>query len=59
MSTSLRWLDHVHPMNDGRIPKNMLYGELAAGRPSVGRPVLRYEDVCKRDLKAADINLNY
>ena len=55
----LRWLGHVRRMNDGRIPKDMLYGELATGHRSVGRPVLRYKDVCKRDLKAADIDLNY
>ena len=44
-------------MEDGRIPKNFLYGELASGKRSVGRPQLRYKDVCKRDLKALDINI--
>ena len=43
-------------MEDGRIPKDILYGELASGRRSKGRPQLRYKDVCKRDLKALDIN---
>ena len=36
----LRWLD------DGRIPKDILYGELALGRRTTGRPHLRYIDVC-------------
>lgn len=43
-------------MEDGRIPKDILYGELASGKRSVGRPQLRYKDVCKRDMKALNIN---
>ena len=54
----LRWLGHVYRMEDGRIPKDILYGELASGRRSKGRPQLHYEDVCKRDVKALDINTN-
>ena len=53
----LRWLGHVRRMEDGRIPKDILHGELASGKRSVGRPQLRYKDVCKRDLKALDINI--
>ena len=36
----LRWLE------DGRIPKDILYGELALGRRTTGRPHLRDKDVC-------------
>ena len=32
------------------------YGELASARRSKGRPQLRYKGVCKRDMKALDIN---
>ena len=53
----LRWLGHVHRMEDGRIPKDLLYGELACGKRTTGRPHLRYRDVCKRDMKALDINI--
>ena len=35
---------------------DVLYGELASGRRSKGRPQLRCKDVCKRDMKAQDIN---
>lgn len=54
----LRWLGHVRRMEDGRIPKDILYSELAKGKRTAGRPHLRYKDVCKRDLKAIDIDTN-
>jgi hypothetical protein len=51
-----RWLGHVHRMTDGRIPKDLLYGELSCGKRALGRPHLRFKDVCKRDMKALDID---
>ena len=53
----MRWLRHVVRMDDGRIPKTLLHGELAQGKRPTGRLQLRYKDVCKRDLKAMDIDL--
>ena len=53
----MRWLGHLVRMEDGRIPKDLLYGELAQGTRSTGRPQLRFKDVCKRDLKALNIDL--
>ena len=52
----LRWLGHVSRMDDGRIPKDLLFGELVSGTRPTGRPALRYKDVCKRDLKAGSFN---
>ena len=52
----LRWLGHVHRMDDQRLPKQILYGELTSGSRRRGRPKLRYKDTCKRDLKKCDIN---
>ncbi|PIK38096.1 hypothetical protein BSL78_25071 [Apostichopus japonicus] len=52
----LRWLGHVRRMDDGRIPKDILYGELATGSRRTGRPILRYKDTCKRDMKSGCID---
>ena len=52
----LRWLGHVHCMRDGRIPKDLLYGELAAGSRRTGRPQLRYRERVKREVKAVGID---
>ena len=54
----MRWLGHTVRMEDGRIPKDLLYGELTEGSRPSGRPHLRYKDVCKRDLLALGININ-
>ena len=45
-------------MANGRIPKDVLYGELDIGTRTVGRPYLRYKDTCKRDIKMAGIVFN-
>ena len=47
----LHWFGHVRRMEDGRLPKDVLYGSR-----SVGRPMLRYKDVCERAMKSAEIN---
>jgi len=52
----LRWLGHVSRMKDGRIPKDLLYGEKAKGDRTTGRQKLRFKDVCKRDMKSLDID---
>ena len=54
----LRWLGHVHRMGKGRIPKDLLYGQLESGTRPTGRPYLRYKDTCKRDLKSAHIEVD-
>jgi hypothetical protein len=43
-------------VEDGRIPKDILYGELTSGNREKGRPLLHYKDTCKRDLKEIGIN---
>ena len=41
----LRWLGHVRRMDDGRIPKDLLYGELVEGKRSQGRPMQCFRNV--------------
>ena len=45
-------------MDDKRIPKDLLSGELVQGKCSTGRPQLQFKDVCKRDLKSLNIDQN-
>ena len=52
----LRWLGHVLRMEDGHLPKDVLYSEFASGSRPVGRPMLRFKDVCNRDMMSAEIN---
>ena len=58
MQRRLRWLGHVHHIESDRLPRVILYGELHDGARKVGRPLLRYKDTIKRDLKAVKINTN-
>lgn len=51
IKSRLRWLGHVTRMDDDRPVKSLLYGELDKGSRSVGRPKLRYKDICKSVLK--------
>lgn len=54
----LCWLGHVSRMPDGRIPKDLPYGELFSGNLTQGRPHLRFKDECKRDMKALELDPN-
>ena len=51
MQKRLRWLGHVAIMDDRRIPKAILYSEARDGSRKLGRPLLRYSDNCKRNMK--------
>ena len=51
----LRWAGQVQRMDDSRLPKRLLYGELTAGQRSLGRPKKRYKDSLEESLKRCDI----
>ncbi|KAH3738428.1 hypothetical protein DPMN_045062 [Dreissena polymorpha] len=39
-------------MEDGRLPKEVMYDQLVNGTRHMGRPVLRYKGACKRNLQS-------
>ena len=56
LSRQVTWTGHVVRINEDRLPKAVLYGELWQAKRNVGRPHLLYMDYTKRHLHAADIN---
>ena len=53
---NLRWLGHVHRMDNDRLPQQLVYSQLKDGKRNQGRPRLRFKDVAKRNMKWRDIN---
>ena len=51
----LRCIGHVRRMENDRLPKKILYGEIKRGKRKVGRPLLRYSDSVKRDMNRCNI----
>ena len=49
-------LGHFSLTDDGRILKDMLYSELATGTRPIGRPALRYKNVCEHDLIVGSVD---
>ena len=55
LHSQLRWAGHVGRMDDSRLPKRLLYGELTAGQRSLSQPKKQYKDSLKESLKCCDI----
>ena len=53
---TLRWVGHVIRMPDERLPKQVLFSELAEGTRSAGGQKKRYKDHVKASLKACNID---
>ena len=51
MEQRLKWLGHVGRMDEGRLPKKLLFWELRKTRPSHGTK-RRWRDLASQDLKA-------
>lgn len=52
----LRWAGHVYRMDPSRLPKKILYGELAIGTRPRGAPKMRYKVQLKRTLTLTNIS---
>ena len=53
---NLRWVGHIHRLDNDRLPRNLLYSQLAIGKRNIGRPLLRFKDVVKRNFKSLGID---
>ena len=53
----LRWTAHIVRMEDDRIPKMLLYGQLREGHRDQGRPFKRYKDTLKANLKSGNTDV--
>ena len=56
MRAQTRWAGHVIRMPDERMPKQLLFGELSAGRRSHGGQKKHYKDTLKASVKSLDID---
>ena len=56
IKAQLGWVGHVIRMEECRIPKRLMYGELQAGKRNQGRPKLLYKDTVKANLQWCHIN---
>ena len=55
LKSYLHWTGHVIRMEDQRIPKQLLFGELEQGHRRQGRPCKRFKDTVKAGLQWCDI----
>ena len=51
----MRWAGHVVRMNEDRLPKIALYGQLSSAVRPMGRPLLRYRDKLKANISTLGI----
>ena len=56
LKSQLRWAGHVSIMDDHRLPKIALYGELSTGHRNRGAPKKRYKNSLKKSLGACHID---
>ena len=54
--SQLRWCGHLIRMPDSRLPKAAFYSELKSGNRRLGRPLMRFKDSLKANLKVCSID---
>ena len=52
----LRWAGHVARMDNNRLPKQIMFGELRDGKRKIGTPKKRFKDELKTSLKSSGLN---
>ena len=57
LKSRLRWTGYVSRMEDYRLPKIVMYGELATGHRHVETPETRFKDGLKKFLGASHISI--
>ena len=55
VKAQLRWVGHVIRMEDYRLPKKLLYGELTSGKRNQGGPKKRFKDTLKSNLQYTQV----
>ena len=53
----MRWCGHISRMSDERIPKQLFYGQIKDYPRRIGRPLLRYKDNFKGNLRRLEIGV--
>ncbi|XP_074844925.1 uncharacterized protein LOC142010469 [Carettochelys insculpta] len=55
LKAQLCWAEHVIRMEESRVPKQLLYGELFQGKRNQGGPCKRYKDCVKTNIAPAGL----
>ena len=55
LKSLLRWVGHVICIEDNRLTKQLVFGELASGKRKQGRPLKRFKDCVKASINHAEV----
>ena len=58
MKSCLRWVGHIARMDDGRLPRQLFYGEMWEGKGSALKPKKRFKDTIKYYLKQSGLSVD-